>query len=93
MDYLLYHVPHFTLPGFIAGTLSFVGFCSFLSIILAVPEGWANKQFPGSKFAFWAAAINDLVSRFGALNLRDKIAPRVWDGKDRRDVPPAEPKP
>lgn len=95
LDYLLYHAPHFTMAGFLAGALSFIGFCSVVSLFLAVPEAWANKQFPNSKFAFWVSAINDLISRFGALNLREAIAPKQWSGVDRRglnpDVPVAKP--
>lgn len=87
-DFLLYHMPHFTLAGFVAALLSFVGFCSVLTIVLSVIEGWARQWFPTSKFAFFMSSFTDLVSKFGALNLRNSIVKPQWDGQDRRGERP-----
>jgi len=59
--------------------------CSITSVFLSMIERWANQWFPKSKFVVVLAAANDLISRFGALNLRDVIAPKQWDGTDRRE--------
>lgn len=61
--------------------------CSLLSNLLAVLESWAAKWFPDSRFAFVLAVTNDLVSRFGALNWRDKIAQAPGDRRQTPTLP------
>ena len=66
----------------------FVFLCSLLTIFLSIIEKWANQWFPNSGFAKTVSAITDLVSKFGALNLREVIRDqnqRVTDNRDKRD--------
>lgn len=60
-----------------------VFYSSILALILAKAEHWATKWAPRALKPI--QAISDAISEFGALNLRDRIAPRQWDGTDRRD--------
>lgn len=71
----------------------FVFFSSLLSNLLAVVESWSAKWFPSSRFTFVVAVSNDLISRFGALNWRDKIAAPVGDRRDTGIITAVPPKP
>jgi hypothetical protein len=64
-----------------------VFFGSLLSNLLAVLEGWAEKWWPGSRFGFALAVSNDLISRFIALNWRDKIAQQPGDRRQTAILP------
>lgn len=63
----------------------FVFWCSIATLFLAAVERSVRKFYPDSKADKLIAFVTDLVSQFGALNFRDKIAPKgAWDGQDRR---------
>jgi hypothetical protein len=74
----------------------FVFYSSLVTNVFAIIESWAHDNFPGSKFAKAASAMTDLVSRFAALNWRDKLMGKP--SLDRRNgskglpLPPDEPK-
>lgn len=63
-----------------------VFWCSLATLFLAVIERWAKQWLP-ARASYVVSALADLVSQFGALNLRDRIAPKSWDGVNRRDNP------
>ena len=54
--------------------IHFVFYCSIASLFLAAIERSVHKFFPGTRFDQGISFLNDLVTQFGALNLRDKIA-------------------
>lgn len=54
----------------------FIALCSILTLILAAIERSVRKYYPGSQADKLISFTTDLVSQFGALNLRDKIAPK-----------------
>ena len=64
-----------------------VFFGSLLSNLLAIFEAWAEKWWPGSRFGFVLAVTNDLISRFLALNWRDRIAQQPGDRRQTSILP------
>lgn len=59
------------------GWLQVIGYGSLLSVVLAILESWSHQWWPDGKVYKVFAITNDLVTRFIAINWRDKIAPRV----------------
>lgn len=66
----MYHFDLNKLPEYY---LHFVAISSFVANFLAVVERAINLNFPNSRAAHLFKFLNDLVSGFGALNLRDRI--------------------
>lgn len=69
-----------------------VFWCSIATLFLTGLQKSVEKFYPGGQFAKAIAFITDLVSQYGALNLRDKIA-TIGGAPARRaedkSVPPA----
>jgi hypothetical protein len=71
----------------------FVFWCSVATLFLAAVERSVRKFYPGGRAEKVIGFITDIVSQFGALNLRAQIAPPKWDGVDKRksEEPPVPP--
>lgn len=54
--------------------IHFVFWCSVASMFLAGLERSLHKFYPGTRADRVVSFLNDLVTQWGALNLRDKIA-------------------
>ena len=74
----------------------FVFWSSVATLFLAAVERSVRKFYPDSRAEKVLAFITDLVSQFGALNLRSQIAPEKrepWTEEERKQKNPIVPPP
>lgn len=68
-----------------------VFWCSIATLFLTGLQRSVEKFYPGGQFAKAISFLTDLVSQYGALNLRDKIATIGTQPARRADDKPPSP--
>jgi hypothetical protein len=67
--------------------VNIVFWATMVAAFCALLDRWLGKwvkSYPKSKYQTVMQAIEDLCDQIGSV-FKDKLAPKVWDGQDRRD--------
>lgn len=80
---------HFTASQVFEFIVHFIFWCSIASLFMAVVQRSLTQYFPNSKAAQVWAFATDVVTKFGALNLKESIAPtprEEWTPEKRAEA-------